>query len=64
MEATIVFSMDTDAFRDDPVPELVRILRAIADRFESRHEPPEEGYIVTFTVKDRDGNGIGRVTVR
>jgi CBS domain-containing protein len=47
--------MDNAAFEDDPLEEVARILRAVADRIESGND---EG-----PVRDENGNTVGRFSV-
>jgi hypothetical protein len=50
---------DNAAFEDDPAPELVRILRAVADRIESGDE-----YQMFRTIHDSNGNDVGRFALK
>ena len=42
------------AFEDEPVSEMIRVIRAVADRLET-------GPIEDFRVKDINGNSCGKV---
>lgn len=49
-----ISSNNNSAFEDEPVSEMIRILRAAADRL-------EEGPIEDFRVNDINGNPCGKV---
>lgn len=50
---------DNAAFADDPGPELVRILRAVADRIEAEGVPT-----LYETIHDVNGNDVGRFALK
>lgn len=59
MNFTIAVHTDNEAFDPDPAPELVRILRKIADRVE------REGFSGFFeTIHDVNGNDLGRYAMK
>lgn len=53
----IAIDIDNAAFADDPVPEVARILRELADEIE-RSGLPETNRDV-FTLRDINGNLVG-----
>ena len=53
----VVNNGDNDAFKPDPVPEIVRLLRTAATALE--HEHPETG-----TLIDKNGNRVGMFHLR
>jgi hypothetical protein len=56
---TLGVALGNDAFQPDPAPELVAILRSVADRLEAGGLT--EGF--TFAVRDSNGNRVGSCTL-
>lgn len=53
-------NLESDAFADDPRPELARLLREIAARVETSHQE-----IYWFqTILDVNGNDVGRFAIK
>jgi hypothetical protein len=59
--STFTLKVDTEsaAFDDNPTPELVRILRSIADAIEKGRE-----YDMYQTILDVNGNDVGRYALK
>ena len=57
MRIVITIDTDSDAFRPDPVPEVVRLLSEAADYAHAR------GLVTTRALLDLNGNTVGSVLV-
>lgn len=51
---SLIISIGNDAFKPDPAPEIVRILRAAADELE------QGGPIIGNAIFDANGNRVGQ----
>jgi hypothetical protein len=54
---SIDMKLDNAAFDEDPAPEIVRILRQLADRIESRGIDDE------ILLRDINGNRVGQAVI-
>ena len=65
MAVTIHFETDNAAFQDSPQAEIVRILRALADKIEADTGPDETGeFYAGWKVRDYNGNAIGEAEIK
>ncbi len=55
MAFTMAISCGNDAFFPDPVPEVARLLREVADRLESGEDASSP-----LVLRDVNGNDVGR----
>ena len=60
MKFNLYMHTDNAAFEDDNPGEIVRILRAVADRIEAAGEAPTH-YLTIFDV---NGNDVGRYALK